>query len=95
MEKGIYLCSCLQVDKKSNVTHLVCRCNHLTLFGGSFLQSPNPIDLDKVFTEFVNLRESGNIAVLVTIVAIFLLYFVVLVFARRNDKRDEEKVGEK
>ena len=32
---------------------------------------------------------------LVTIVTIFLLYFVVLVFARRNDKRDEDKVGEK
>ena len=58
----------------------------------SFIQAPNPIDFDKVFTEFANLAESGNISVLVTIACAFLLYFVVLVFARKADKRDENKV---
>ena len=82
----------LQVAPESNTTHLACRCNHLTSFGGNFIQAPNPIDFDKVFTEFANLAESGNISVLVTIACAFLLYFVVLVFARRADKRDDDKV---
>jgi len=64
----------------------------LTSFGGNFIQAPNPIDFDKVFAEFGNLSESGNISVLVTIACAFLLYFVVLIFARRADKRDENKV---
>ena len=74
----------------SNTTHLKCLCNHLTSFGGNFIQAPNPIDFDKVFTEFARLSESGNISVLVTIA--FLIYFVALIFARRADKRDESKV---
>ena len=82
----------LQVDAKSNSTHLVCRCNHLTSFGGNFIQAPNPIDFDKVFAEFGNLSESGNISVLVTAACAFLIYFVILIFARRADKRDENKV---
>ena len=82
----------LQVDPGSNATHLICRCNHLTSFGGNFIQAPNPIDFDKVFAEFGNLAESGNISVLVTICCSFLLYFVALVFARRADKKDENKV---
>ena len=81
-----------QVSQDSNTTHLVCLCNHLTSFGGNFIQAPNPIDFDKVFTEFLNLAESGNISVLVTIACCFLLYFVVLIFARRADKGDEDKV---
>lgn len=83
----------LQVDPKSNSTHLICRCNHLTSFGGNFVQAPNPIDFDKVFAEFGNLAESGNISVLVTICCAFLLYFVMIVFARRADKRDENMVS--
>ena len=69
-----------------------CLCNHLTAFGGSFIQAPNPIDFDKVFVEFTRLGETGNVAVLITICVVFLLYFVVIVFARRADKRDEKRV---
>ena len=76
----------------SNTTHLKCLCNHLTSFGGNFIQAPNPIDFDKVFTEFARLSESGNISVLVTIAFAFLIYFVALIFARRADKRDQSKV---
>ena len=50
----------LSVDPRSNSTHLICRCNHLTTFGGNFIQAPNPIDFDKVFSEFGNLAESGT-----------------------------------
>ena len=82
----------LKVSQDSNTTHLKCLCNHLTSFGGNFIQAPNPIDFDKVFTEFTNLAESGNVSVLVTIACFFLLYFVVLILARRADKRDVDKV---
>ncbi|KAL9954033.1 hypothetical protein ACROYT_G041521 [Oculina patagonica] len=82
-----------KVDASSNTTHLKCLCNHLTSFGGNFIQAPNPIDFDKVFTEFTKLGETGNISVLVTIACAFLLYFVVLIFARRADKRDENKIS--
>ena len=81
-----------QVGLGSNTTHLKCLCNHLTSFGGNFIQAPNPIDFDKVFTEFARLSESGNISVLVTIACAFLIYFFALIFARRADKRDESKV---
>ena len=65
----------------------------MTTFGGNFIQAPNPIDFDKVFAEFGNLAESGNISVLVAICCAILIYLVVVVFARRADKRDEGKVG--
>ena len=81
-----------QVDASSNTTYLKCLCNHLTSFGGNFIQAPNPIDFDKVFSEFTKLGETGNISVLVTIACTFLLYFVILIFARRADKKDENKV---
>ena len=64
----------------------------MTSFGGNFIQAPNPIDFDKVFTEFTRLGETGNVSVLVTIACAFLLYFVILIFARRADKKDENKV---
>ena len=65
----------------------------MTAFGGNFIQAPNPIDFDKVFAEFGNLAESGNISVLVTTCCAILIYLVVVVFARRADKKDEDKVG--
>ena len=81
-----------QVDPRSNSTHLMCLCNHLTFFGGNFVQAPNPIDFDKVWAEFGNLAESGNFVVLATVCSIFGLYFIGLVFARKADKKDEMKV---
>ena len=69
--------------------------SHLTSFGGNFIQAPNPIDFDKVFTEFLNISESGNISVLVTIVCAILFYLLAMVFARKADKRDENKASSK
>ena len=65
----------------------------MTAFGGSFIQAPNPIDFDKVFVEFTRLGETGNVAVLVTIATLFLVYIVLIVYVRRADKRDENKVS--
>ena len=49
---------------------------------------PNPIDFDKVLVEFKNLQETGNAAVIVTISVVLLCYIVVLLIARKADKKD-------
>ncbi|KAL9952071.1 hypothetical protein ACROYT_G039275 [Oculina patagonica] len=71
---------------------LHCLCTHLSAFGGSIFVAPNPIDFDKVFTEFTRLGETGNYVVLSTVCLIFGIYFIGLVFARRADKKDLTKV---
>ena len=53
---------------------------------------PNKLDFDMVFNELTRIHETGNVAVLCTIIAALLLYFLVCVFARRADKKDRAKV---
>ena len=54
---------------------------------------PNALDFDVVFTELTRLHETGNIAVLSAIIVALLLYILVVIFARKADKRDKAKVG--
>ena len=82
----------LQVGPGSEVSSLHCLCNHLTSFGGGVLVMPNKLDFDVVFYELTRLHETGNVAVLVTIIAVLLLYFLVVVFARKYDRQDKAKV---
>jgi len=82
-----------KVGSNSTTTSLQCLCNHLTSFGGGILVMPNRLDFDVVFTELTRIHETGNVAVLCTIIAALLLYFLVCVFARRADKKDRAKIG--
>lgn len=68
-----------------------CVCNHLTDFGGDVLVAPNPIDFDKVFEGLANLGD--NLGVLMVILTIFLLYVVLVIWARKKDKKDEAERG--
>ena len=54
--------------------------------------APNPIDFDKVFTEFDRLPESGNVAVIIAVSCVFGLYLLLLVWARKADMQDALKV---
>ena len=81
-----------KVGSNSNTTSLQCLCNHLTSFGGGVLVMPNKLDFNVVFNELTRIHETGNVAVLCTIIAALLLYFLVCVFARRADKKDRAKV---
>ncbi|XP_078344032.1 polycystin family receptor for egg jelly-like [Oculina patagonica] len=72
-----------------------CQCNHLTAFGGQLFVAPNPIDFDKVFTEFPRLPETGNVAVIVAVSCVFGLYLLLLLWARKADMRDALKIGDK
>ena len=55
--------------------------------------APTPIDFDKAFTELARQPDSGNTAVMIAISCVFGLYLVLLVWARKNDKRDLMKVS--
>ena len=82
----------MQVGDDTNDQVLQCRCNHLTGFGGGFVIAPNPIDLDKGFTEFTRLQETGNYVVLATVCATFGVYLLVIIWARKAALLDERKV---
>lgn len=81
-----------KVGWKHNGGKLHCLCTHLSAFGGNIFVAPNPIDFDKVWTEFKRLGETGNFVVLSTVCFIFGLYFIGLVVSRRADKKDLRKV---
>ena len=55
--------------------------------------APNPIDFDKVFTEFDRLPETGNVDVIIAVSCVFGFYLLLLVWARKADKKDALKVG--
>ena len=83
----------LQVLSATLNGFLDCACNHLTSFGGSLVVKPNPIDFDQVVVEFIRLHDTGNIAVIVTVSVVFVFYLIVLVGARKADKRDQKNVS--
>uniref|UniRef100_A0A8C5IHC7 Polycystic kidney disease protein 1-like 2 n=1 Tax=Junco hyemalis TaxID=40217 RepID=A0A8C5IHC7_JUNHY len=79
-----------QVGPKTNPSSTQCLCNHLTFFGSSFFVIPNAIDVSKtaqLFGTFVD-----NPVVVTTVGCIFLIYVLVVIWARRKDIQDDAKV---
>ncbi|XP_053369297.1 polycystic kidney disease protein 1-like 2 [Clarias gariepinus] len=67
-----------------------CLCTHLTFFGSSFFVMPNLVDVSRtaeLFATFVN-----NPVVVCFVGAIFLVYLMVVIWARRKDIQDTAKV---
>eukprot|EP00058_Branchiostoma_floridae_P027767 XP_002613258.1 hypothetical protein BRAFLDRAFT_68223 [Branchiostoma floridae] len=79
------------VGPNTTATHTQCLTTHLTSFGADFIVPPNSIDFSTVFAKFANL--SDNAAVFSTVIVMFGLYFIVVFFAMRADKRDVVKWG--
>ena len=79
------------MGQESNASSLTCLCNHLTAFGGDVLVAPNTIDFALVQQAFDSL-DPGDLLVLITVCSALLVYFVVLVIARRADNLDVLKV---
>ena len=52
---------------------------------------PNKLDFDVVFTELTRIHETGNVAVLCTIIAALLVYILVCIFAKKADKKDRAR----
>lgn len=56
--------------------------------------APNEINFRKVFSNFPDIGKTKNVVVLTTVCTMLLLYFIGLIFTRRADKRDKQKVSE-
>ncbi|KAK8779497.1 hypothetical protein V5799_019173 [Amblyomma americanum] len=67
-----------------------CKCNHLTSFGSGFFVMPNTIDFSYVFA---NAGFADNVTIYMTVVVTMLVYVVLLIWARYEDKKDVEKLG--
>lgn len=67
-----------------------CLCNHLTFFGGSFFVTPNLVDPSRSAELFGTFTE--NPVVVCFVGALFVLYILVLIWARRKDIQDTAKV---
>ncbi|XP_070540434.1 polycystin-1-like protein 2 [Ptychodera flava] len=75
------------VSSESNMDTTLCLCNHLTSFGAAFyVVPPNPIDFDTVFDKFAHL--DSNPSVFSTVIVIFALYLLIVIWARRKDRRE-------
>uniref|UniRef100_G3UPE1 Polycystic kidney disease protein 1-like 2 n=1 Tax=Meleagris gallopavo TaxID=9103 RepID=G3UPE1_MELGA len=78
-----------QVGPKTNSRSTQCLCNHLTFFGSSFFVIPNAVDVSRtaqLFGTFVD-----NPIVVTTVGCIFLIYVLVVIWARRKDIQDDAK----
>ncbi|XP_070540745.1 polycystin-1-like protein 2 isoform X1 [Ptychodera flava] len=76
------------VSSESNTNTTVCLCNHLTSFGAAFyVVPPNPIDFDTVLDKFAHL--DSNPSVFSTVIVIFALYLLIVIWARRKDRREK------
>ena len=85
-----------KVGNDSTPGETKCKCSTLTqviktFSGGIDVPTVNAIDFSKIFSNFSSLLSS-NPAGLATIVSILALYILLLVWARRKDRQDIEKV---
>ncbi|CAH1796902.1 unnamed protein product [Owenia fusiformis] len=71
-------------------TDVICRSSHLTSFCGGWIVVPNTIDWDFVFSGFT---LDKNVTLLVFVGVISTLYSILLIWARRADKKDIEQLG--
>ncbi|CAH1258631.1 PKDREJ [Branchiostoma lanceolatum] len=78
-----------RVGPLTTMTKTHCLCNHLTAFAGEILVAPNTIDFSTVFAKFANLGD--NAAVFATVLTMYAIYFIVVYWARRADKKDVVK----
>ncbi|XP_078664759.1 polycystin-1-like protein 2 [Branchiostoma floridae x Branchiostoma belcheri] len=82
-----------QTGRLTTPSRTHCLCNHLTPFasGSSFFVAPNSIDIVASILAFSDI--ASNPAVVITMAVIVVLYILVVIWARRKDKKDMEKVG--
>ncbi|NXA35063.1 PK1L2 protein, partial [Eudromia elegans] len=79
-----------QVGPKTNPRSTQCLCNHLTFFGSSFFVIPNAIDVSKTVDLFGTFVD--NPVVVTTVGCVFLVYVLVVIWARRKDIQDDARV---
>ncbi|XP_069123973.1 polycystin family receptor for egg jelly-like isoform X2 [Argopecten irradians] len=76
--------------EKSSSRGINCLCSHLTTFTGDWAVAPNTIDWNFVFS---NMDFFKNPTLYITEMVIAAVYIVAVIWARRQDKKDVEKLG--
>jgi hypothetical protein len=71
----------------SDLNDTVCRCVGDT-FSSSFYVPPNVINFLTVWGKF----DASNAAVYGTLIAVFVLYIILVIILRRQDKKDVDRV---
>ena len=64
----------------------ICLCNHLTWFGAGILVKPNVLDIAKESIKLKNLADYP--ALLASVCTIGGLYLLLMIWARKKDKKD-------
>ncbi|XP_078585926.1 polycystin-1-like protein 2 [Branchiostoma floridae x Branchiostoma japonicum] len=76
-----------EVGLLTNMTHIHCRCDHLTKFAG--FVPPNPLNIAEALS--ANVLE--NPAGLVLVLTVFASYLFGILLTRKADRRDLQKAG--
>eukprot|EP00108_Taenia_solium_P000183 TsM_000366800 transcript=TsM_000366800 gene=TsM_000366800 len=79
-----------KVDRGTTSLTTICVCDHLTTFGAGWLIPPNRIDFNYVFK---NIQFERNATLYATEIVIAIIFLLLLVWARRMDNRDIQKLG--
>ncbi|XP_037401328.1 polycystic kidney disease protein 1-like 2 [Pygocentrus nattereri] len=82
-------CGC-RVGPRTTSLFTQCLCTHLTFFGSSFFVMPNKVDLSRTAELFATFFQNPVVGCFVC--AIFLVYILALIWARRKDLQDKVKV---
>ncbi|TPP62406.1 hypothetical protein FGIG_02447, partial [Fasciola gigantica] len=78
------------VGKRTTTVRTQCFCWHLSTFAAGWLELPNAIDFDYVFA---NMDFTKNPTLYATEIAIFGIFILLFIWARRADLKDMEKLG--
>jgi len=80
----------LTVGSLTNHYQTQCFSTHLTTFAGGFIVLPAPINWNYVFSNADFLR---NKTIYITLICVCTLYILLMIFARRQDRKDAQKLG--
>jgi hypothetical protein len=82
---GLYSSYGMEVLSTSNTTYTQCISNHLTEFASGWIVIPNDIDFDYVWS---NASFIKNMTIYITVIVISTIYFILLIWAQINDRKD-------
>ena len=79
----------LVVGPMTNHNRTQCLSTHLTTFAGGFIVLPAPVNWKYVFA---NADFAKNKTIYITLMVVCVLYVLLVIFARRKDNKDLQKV---
>ncbi|OWF56216.1 Polycystic kidney disease and receptor for egg jelly-related protein [Mizuhopecten yessoensis] len=80
-----------QISRPKNLKTMTCSCYHLTSFAAGFIAVPNLVDPITDATLFLTFFD--NPVIVITVLIVWCLYLIMLVWARRKDKVESMKGG--